>query len=399
MPADNVELDLTKDLPIDDPMSEGIKSATIPGDKPERKEPANEVKDIKLPEDKEEKKEELPEVPTKRKSIREDIEDARKQALLKEEQKTGVKPETKVETKVEPKKEEKYKVPVGWTKEAKEQWDSLPDVIKASTAKREEEVSKGFKEYGEKAKRLDTYDNLVNQYAPDYKNFVKEPHEVVERTLQWLRTLNHPNKAQAALQARQLMKNVGIDEHIAKLYTQDGKVNTDPDPQPTKDAFNPVLNDIQGQLAQLQNERVQERAQAQLQSAKQVIDAWKGDKPHFDKVSAKMRQLIETGVVAVNANNPITKETLDESYKLALRLDDESYTQSIEEEKAKVAKTLKEAADKERKQSQVQNSRNASVGLKPTAPLIMSKQPAKTVKRNNSVGQDIREAMKLHRGT
>ena len=45
-----------------------------------------------------------------------------------------------------------------------DKWDSLPTEVRDAVAKREKEVSDGFKQYGEKAQDLQKYETLIGQY-------------------------------------------------------------------------------------------------------------------------------------------------------------------------------------------------------------------------------------------
>ena len=80
-----------------------------------------------------------------------------KAVKTQEKKNTAEKPDTSDEDTDKPAKQEsKSKAPVGWAKEAKAKWDSLPTEVRDAVAKREKEVSDGFKQYGEKAQCIVT---------------------------------------------------------------------------------------------------------------------------------------------------------------------------------------------------------------------------------------------------
>jgi len=388
------DIDLTADLPEVDSVVGG---QTIKESKPVKAAP----KERELADEPPEPRDREEPAPKRPKSVRESIAEAR-DTVDKKEVVSTTEPKDKESKEAAPAVDTKPKTkpPVGWPKAAKEKWDSLPEEIQAATAKREEEVSKGFKEYGEKANRLQSIEQTITGYVPDYKNFVQQPEQVVERTLQWFAALRNPNRTAAAHQARQLMANFGLDEEMKKLYGQTAQTTTNTtqaQPQPQQQSFNPLLAEMQNKLNLIE----QERNQSAVNQATDLINSWSADKPHFEQVRNSMRNIIEKGLVKTDPNNPITKATLDEAYKLAVRMDDEVFQEEVESEKARVAKALKAEADKERKRQEAERSKSISVGLKPTAPIDLKAKQANSPqpKRNRTAGEDIRAAIREVRGT
>ena len=143
-----------------------------------------------------------------------------KAVKTQEKKNTAEKPDTSDEDTDKPAKQEsKSKAPVGWTKEAKAKWDSLPTEVRDAVAKREKEVSDGFKQYGEKAQDLQKYETLIGQYGADYQQYgFNHPSQLVERAFQWVHALRNPNKAVALNSFKQLAQSLGIEGELAKAY-------------------------------------------------------------------------------------------------------------------------------------------------------------------------------------
>ncbi len=292
------------------------------------------------------------------------------------------------------------KPPVGWTKAAKDHWNSLPDEIKKSVAKREEEVSNGFKEYGEKTKQLKEYDDIVARLTPDYQTFGVSKPQLVERTLLWLNSLRDNNKQNAVSSLKQLAANFGLDRELESSYVR----NTATAPQDAQDTStqdnqsapqNEAVNQLQSRLDRIEADR----ATAERQRAQSIVDDWKKDKPHFDKVRASMHVLLKNNIIPLKPSGDFD---LDEAYNRAVRSDPELYAQVQSEELAKHKAALETEAkaerEKLRKQADVARSKRANVSLKPNAPVTLDGTTDKKP-RQMSVRESIEAAKKEIRGT
>jgi hypothetical protein len=308
----------------------------------------------------------------------------------KETPRQASKKPVEAETPREPKRErETIAAPKGWTKEAKEVWDQLPEAVKVSVAKREEEASQGFKTYGEKAKKLEEYDNVIQRYTPDFQQFGVTAPQMVERTLQWLNALRNPNRGQAIQSFTELARMFGLENDIAAYF---GAAATGQQYQPVEQQPYSEIDEVRAEIERLKSYQ----AQSSQANAQMAVSEWSKDKPHFERVRANMHALLASGVIPLVAG----KLDLDTAYERAVRLDPELYEEMLEAKLAsKEAEYAKAAAAKAAKaREDVERAKRAGVSLRPTAP---SSNPARTPapKRDLSVSDSIRLAMKEVRGT
>ena len=257
------------------------------------------------------------------------------------------------------------KPPVGWSKAAKASWNTLSDEVKSSIAKREEEASKGFKEYGEKTARLKEFDDVIAKYVPDYQQYGATPPQLVERTMQWLNALRNPNRADAVGAFKKLAQSFGMDEEIRKAYSNGDAKNTDQNSTVNNDPNSEAVAQLQRQIEEIkaQSER------SVVQQAEAKIKAWAADKPHFDKVRKSMRALLSDGSIPLTATG---EYNLDEAYNRAVRADPELFEEMREAELQRQKEEL-EAQLAERKAARknvddLNRAKRANVSLKPVAP-------------------------------
>lgn len=283
--------------------------------------------------------------------------------------------------------------PVGWTKEAKAEWNKLPEAIKASVMKREEEVSKGFKEYGDKVKRLQNYDAMIDRHAPNSQAFGLERDQLVERTLQWFEAINHKDKDFAATQALRLLQSFGLEGQVRKMFGGQPSVAPAADTKTVSDNSNkqdsPDIVSIKNELSTIR----QERTRAQTVAAQNTVEAWSKNKPHFEQVRGEMKRLVEAGIVAVPSDGILTDKILDDAYKIAVRSNDEIYQQLLQEETDKVRKDAEDKLKVERKKLEIQKSKNANVSIKTSSPANNTKREG-TPSKNRSVAESIKFAIK-----
>lgn len=372
---------------VDDP-TPGISPAKIPDKTESFKEPVKEkeIADVREEAPKEAAKSKEALAP-KRMSIKEAVEDARAKA-----KKTDAPPKVEepvVEEKAPEKAVEKQPAPVGWTKEAKDKWDTLDPDIQTAVLKREKEVSDGFKGTGEATKRVKNLDSLVEKLVPDHKQFGGSD-RVVENTLQWLSAFRNPNKPYAASQLLAAAQSFGILDEVRNAIggttapNAGKKAETTTSPATTTD---PKVAELERKLSMLESHATQQ----QLVTAKQTIDDWSKDKPHFDKLRGRMTELFNNGTVKMDPSGQFTKATLEEAYNAAVRLDNELYQESLDAEKKRIKEELEAEAKRARQAAQLQNARLASSSIKtsPPAPKV-----AANVAANNNRKQSVREAIR-----
>lgn len=259
-----------------------------------------------------------------------------------------------------------HKAPVGWTKEAKKEFDKLPETVKASISKREDEVSKGFADYGAKVKGYEALDQVLAPRAQSFQALGRQPAEIVDRMFKWFDAFSAPNKTTQVNAFKALAKSFNID--VASAFQQPSQTppnndGTQSQEQQQQLAINPELEQLLSEMANKINGFEQQTVTQRQQAAENEIQNWAKDKPHFDKLRPAMFALFQSGVIPIVGN----KLDLDAAYQKALRLDDDLFAQYQEEQKA--AKAARIAAKKAKLETEnaakLVKARNAGSSLKP----------------------------------
>ena len=283
--------------------------------------------------------------------------------------------------------------PAGWTKEAKTLWQGLPEDIKKAVAKRENEVSVGFKEYGAKAKRLETFDGLVQRYAPDLPTYGATPVQLVERTLQWMNSFQNPNKQHVANSFKELAKNFGIEKELASLFngaSNKNEVVTSP-ASDIPESLQPIIGRLEAEVKAMRDQHTQ-NARA---TAERTLEQWSKDKPHFNKVRQSMFVLLNSGTVPLK-NNVLD---LDKAYSMAVRQDEELYSQELSDIVSKKELEFLETQKSKnaRREKDATVAKKANVSLAPNKKTMEQTSSAESKPKNGrkiSVGESIRAALR-----
>jgi len=268
----------------------------LPETKVETKEP-KEAKEVKEPDKKDFKK----------LSTREAIKDAWKEQEKKEESpadKTAKPSDKALKEVLDTAKDTAQKkepstttaAPVSWSKEAKAQWNTLPPDIQAAINKREKEASDGFKDYGEKTKRLKELETVLAPRQEAIRNFGVSEAQTVDRLFQWMEALANPNKQYAAQQLMLLGKNFGITlpaNNAATQQQQEGGVEI---PEPLRNFMENINTKVET-LEQQRQREAYDRQQSEQQGAKDYLNNWAKDKPHYEKVKTVMYGLLNSGAI------------------------------------------------------------------------------------------------------
>jgi len=245
--------------------------------------------------------------------------------------------------------------PPGWSQASKDYFNSLPPdhPIRQDVAKREEEVSNGFKSYSEKTKQYDALDRVLAPNRARFQQYgVKSDAEAIERLVGWEQAIS----ADPVAALRQLAQQYRVDlSQIAQ--PQDSQI--DPGLQNT---LRPVLDEV-GQLKQQFNFMLTAQQQAQQEKIVSELSTFSRDKPHFERVRVRMGQLMQGGAVAPN--------DLDGAYQQAIWSDPELRDQLLREKEEERAKVQAE---------QAKNARVAAVSPGVRAPSIAPKRDDKSTK-------------------
>ncbi len=243
--------------------------------------------------------------------------------------------------------------PPGWSAQSKEFFNSLPPdhPIRQDVAKREEEVSNGFKSYSEKTKQYDALEQVLAPSRARYQQFgAQNDAEAISRLIQWEGSFANPQTRMDAF--TRLAQTYGVD---LSQFARQSPAPSDGG-QDIPDHLRPVLDEV-GQLRQQVSGFVSAQQQAEQQRVASTIESFANDKekhPHFDKVRVAMGQIMSAGLVQ--------QDDLEGAYQKAVWADQDLRDQLLREQDAK------RQADFEAKQKEAaQKARLAAVSPAPRA--------------------------------
>lgn len=199
--------------------------------------------------------------------------------------------------------------PKTWRKEALEQWNALPEVVKAEVLKREEDIFRGLEVYRADATFGKSLKSVLDPYMPILQQYNIDPAAQVANLMQAHHTLALGAPEQKVAFMRQLAQEYGID--LGELSGAGA-----PFVDPAVDALQKELQAVKSTLS------ARERAEAQqrLQSIQTEIEQFASDpaNEHFDSVANDIAALLKAGTAkdlkdayekAVWAN-PVTRAKL-----------------------------------------------------------------------------------------
>ncbi len=243
--------------------------------------------------------------------------------------------------------------PPGWSAESKAYFNSLPPdhPLRRDVAKREDEVSSGFKKYSEIDKRHQEIEQVLAPVRQTYQQAgIQSDAEAIKRLFMWEGQFRNPATRNQAFQ--QLAQQYGVNLNSP---TSEPSMAQDIPPalKPIVDGYGNVTQQLSAIQSDLQR-RDQTAAQEQLaQFAK--------DKPHYEKVKTNMGQLM---LAAANAGQNLS---LSDAYEQAIWGNPEIREQLTKEQIAK-AFADSEAANTQRVQHAKQTAISPS-GRAPSAPV------------------------------
>lgn len=199
--------------------------------------------------------------------------------------------------------------PKTWRKEALEQWNALPEVVKAEVLKREEDIFRGLEVYRADATFGKSLKSVLDPYMPILQQYNIDPAAQVANLMQAHHTLALGAPEQKVAFMRQLAQEYGID--LGELSGAGA-----PFVDPAVDALQKELQAVKSILS------ARERAEAQqrMQSIQTEIEQFASDpaNEHFDSVANDIAALLKAGTAkdlkdayekAVWAN-PVTRAKL-----------------------------------------------------------------------------------------
>lgn len=193
--------------------------------------------------------------------------------------------------------------PVSWSAAAKAEFSKLPLAVQEAVAKREMEVSQGFKQYGEKVKTYEAIDKVLEPLRPALQQAGLTADQYIGR----LRAAEQTLESNPVEGIKWLAKSYGVD--LAQLAT--GQPETPVDP---------TIAALQQKITQLEsgwNQQQQASQMAVQQETQTAIEKFAADPKNefFDQVRDDMSVLIRTGKAT----------SLPDAYNKAVRMNDEVY--------------------------------------------------------------------------
>jgi hypothetical protein len=244
--------------------------------------------------------------------------------------------------------------PPGWSVKSKAEWDKLPVIIRADIAKREQEVSDGFKQYSG-MKELMPYVEMAQRSGTSLKAAL-DNYTGLENLLR-----QDVVKGVSQIAANMGTHPVELAQRILQAYGQQPSQQAAPDqsgaqpldPSILQQYLNPLsqeLNTLKQHITQ-QQQAEQARQQAAINS---VLERFKSDPAHryFENVEPLMSQLISSGLVQRTGDH---MADLKSAYEAACYQNPEVRELLIND---KIAKD--EAGRKEREKVAAEKARQAS---------------------------------------
>lgn len=176
--------------------------------------------------------------------------------------------------------------PPGWSVASKAAWNELPEAVKADIAKREQEVSNGFKQYqglGELKPYAEAYQRNGQTIKQAFDGYIN-----IEKALQ----TNFVGGVAQICQGFNV-NPVALAQEILRQAGQGGQEQT---PDPIRDALSPLQREIEALKAERDNERRAAQQREQQEGLSQIT-AFASDPKHtyFENVKQTMGHLIATG--------------------------------------------------------------------------------------------------------
>lgn len=183
--------------------------------------------------------------------------------------------------------------PVSWSAAAKAEFSKLPLAVQEAVAKREMEVSNGFKQYGERVKQYEAIDKVLEPLVPQLQQHGLTKDQYVQR----LRAAEVALESNPVEALKWLAKSYNVD--LSQLTGQ---------PQAEQPYVDPEIAALKKELAELrsgQTQQLQAHQQAVLQEVAQEIERFKsetnpdGTPKHefFDTVRPILAQMNQMGEV------------------------------------------------------------------------------------------------------
>lgn len=258
---------------------------------------------------------------------------------------------------------ETIRPPSSWSPEAKANFATLPEPVKAAIVKREHEVDQGFRQKGEQLQRYQPLDSVIAPYREKWAVAGVDESTAIRQLLAASDWLDRDPASALAHLARQY--------GVSPFQPQAG--------QPSQAQPDPQVQSLQQQIAQTQQqlqETLRQQQEREAAETRAAIEAFKADPKHiyFDNVRPQMAGLLKSGQA----------KDLQDAYDMAVWANPETRAMLIKEQKAEEAKA---AAAKAKAKAQDAKRAGGSVTGAPGQGASMLNGSA-----NASIRDDIRAA-------
>lgn len=247
--------------------------------------------------------------------------------------------------------------PPGWSAESKAAFATLPDHIKADLAKREKEVSDGFKKYSDNDKRYQEIEQVLAPSRSIYQQHgLKSDAEAIKALFGWEASFRNPATRIQAF--NNLARQYGINLNSPQSQA--------PDAQGIPDQLRPVYDHF-GQLTQQVSSIQGELQRSREEAVSKTLTDFAKDKTNFEKVRVRMGQLIQAGIVQSN--------DLEGAYQQACWADPEIRTALTKEQFEK-----QQADNLKTQTNRAQTARQAAISpstRSPNSPVLNGAKPGK----------------------
>jgi hypothetical protein len=269
------------------------------------------------------------------------------------------------------------KAPVGWSPTDKQDWEKLPDNVKAAIGNREREISQVMEQTAGDRRTAQNYNQLVNAYAPIFAaEGVQDPIQGLQGLINITAELQQGSQLQKAQRIKGLIQHYGVD--ITALDNLLAGEAPDPQQNQMEQLLNQRMAPVNDLLARVQAAEKQGHQQVQ-QGANESIQAFGADPKNdfFENVRNEMADFLDM------AGRRGQKMSLEDAYQRACALNPEISGILVQ-------RRAQEAAGQS--SGNMMNKRNAASSLSGAA------QPGSNDGADDSLRQSLERAMASQQG-
>lgn len=190
--------------------------------------------------------------------------------------------------------------PSTWSKEALEEWATIPERAKQEILKREEDMFRGLAEYKGRAEFGDQFQQVLSPYKEVMEKAQVDPIQMTQSFAANHYALSFGTPDQKAQLAANLLTGYGIDLNLL------ADILSTP--------IDPKIQQLEQRITQLSQGQQQQNNQALEARAAAEVEAFAKDKPYFDELQVDIAKFINQGESLQDAYdkavyaNPVTRQ-------------------------------------------------------------------------------------------